>query len=113
MANKLNLISYDGEHNFNLTDPKGLISDEEQEIINKEAHPLVYGDILIEFLKTLTDKKNSKKTLSEAFDRGELREAYYWLNIDKYERKEINKFLTLYAKGDERWQEAFDEVIYL
>ncbi len=53
VANKLNLISYDGEHNFNLTDPKGLISDEEQEIINKEAHPLVYGDILIEFLNLM------------------------------------------------------------
>lgn len=79
----------------------------------KDYWAIKADDILIEFLKTLTDKKNSKKTLSEAFDRGELREAYYWLNIDKYERKEINKFLTLYAKGDERWQEAFDEVIYL
>jgi len=35
------------------------------------------------------------------------------LNIHKYERKEINKFLTLYAKGDDGWQEAFAEVIYL
>ena len=51
VANKLNLISHDGEHTFNLTDPKGLITDEEQEKINKEAHPLVYGDTLVEFLE--------------------------------------------------------------
>jgi hypothetical protein len=51
VANKINLISHDGEHTFNLTDPKGLITDEEQEKINKEAHPLVYGDTLVEFLE--------------------------------------------------------------
>jgi len=37
----------------------------------------------------------------------------YWLSISKYERKKINKFLMLYAKGDDRWQEAFEEVIYI
>lgn len=50
VANKLNLISHDGEHTFNLTDPKSLITDEEQEKINNEAHPIVYGDTLVEFL---------------------------------------------------------------
>jgi hypothetical protein len=51
VANKINLISHDGEHTFNLTDPKGLITDEEQEKINTGAHPLVYGDTLVEFLE--------------------------------------------------------------
>ena len=51
VANKINLISHDGERTFNLTDPKGLITDEEQEKINKGAHPLVYGDTLVEFLE--------------------------------------------------------------
>ncbi len=53
VANKINFISHDGEHTFNLTEPKEgkLITDEEQEKINKEAHPLVYGDILVEFLE--------------------------------------------------------------
>jgi hypothetical protein len=50
VANKLNLISHDGEHTFNLTDPKSLITDDEQEKINNEAHPIVYGDTLVEFL---------------------------------------------------------------
>ena len=69
--------------------------------------------ILTEFLIALADEKNSDKMISEVFDMYELREASYWLNINKYERKEINKFLMLYAKNDDRWQEAFDEVIYL
>jgi hypothetical protein len=50
VANKLNLISHDGEHTFNLTDPKSLITDDEQEKINNGAHPIVYGDTLVEFL---------------------------------------------------------------
>ena len=67
----------------------------------------------MEFIIALTDEKNSKKKIGEVFDLGELRKAYYWLNSDKYNRKEINKFLTLYAKCDDRWQEEFAEVIYL
>ena len=51
VANKINLISHDGSHNFNLTDPEKLISDKEQEKINDKAHPLVYGDKLVEFLE--------------------------------------------------------------
>lgn len=50
VANKLNLISHDGEHTFDLTNPKSLITDDEQEKINNEAHPIVYGDTLVEFL---------------------------------------------------------------
>jgi hypothetical protein len=52
VANKINLLSHDSEsQTFNLTDPKGLITDEEQEKINNEAHPVVYGDNLVEFLE--------------------------------------------------------------
>jgi hypothetical protein len=51
VANKINFISHDGEHTFNLTDPKQLITDDEQQKINNEAHPVVYGDILVEFLQ--------------------------------------------------------------
>lgn len=50
VANKINLISHDGEHTFDITNPKSMITDEEQEKINNKAHPLVYGDILVEFL---------------------------------------------------------------
>ena len=68
---------------------------------------------MIEFLTALADEQNSDKMISEVFDIYDLRETYYWLNINKYEYKEINKFLTLYAKNDDSWQEAFAEIIYL
>ena len=67
----------------------------------------------MEFIRVLANKKNSDKIIGEVFDMHKLRIAYYWLNISKYERKEINKFLTFYAKNDDRWLEAFAEVIYL
>lgn len=51
VANKINLVSHDGPHTFDLTNPERLITNEEQSVINNEAHPLVYGDILVEFLE--------------------------------------------------------------
>ena len=51
VASKINLISHDGEHTFELTNPKELITDDEQQKINNESHPLVYGDILLDFLE--------------------------------------------------------------
>lgn len=59
VANKINFISHDGEHTFNLSDPKELINDEEQERINNTAHPIVYGDILVEFLELVKKYVNS------------------------------------------------------
>ena len=58
VANKINLLSHDGEHTFDLTDPKQLITGEEQEVINSEAHPLVYGDKLVEFLNLMKEYVN-------------------------------------------------------
>lgn len=58
VANKINLLSHDGEHTFELANPKKLITDEEQEIINNEAHPLVYGDTLVEFLELVKNFVN-------------------------------------------------------
>ena len=54
VANKINFLSYDSTTNsFNLTDPKELISDDEQEKINNSAQPIVYGDKLVEFLELI------------------------------------------------------------
>jgi len=53
VANKINFISHDGEHTFELANPKELITDDEQEKINNEAHPVVYGDVLMEFLELM------------------------------------------------------------
>jgi len=68
-------------------------------------------EVLIEFLEALTDKNNFKKRISDVYDINQIREAYYWLNIDKYERTQVNKYLKFYANNDARWKEAFDEVI--
>ncbi len=52
VANKINLLSnVKGANNFKLTNPKSLIDDKEQEKINNQAHPIVYGDVLVEFLE--------------------------------------------------------------
>jgi len=51
VANKINFLSHDGEHTFELANPKKLITEEEQEIINSDAHPIVYGDTLVKFLE--------------------------------------------------------------
>ena len=58
VANKINLLSHNGEHTFELANPKKLISDEEQEIINNESHPMVYGDTLVEFLELVKNFVN-------------------------------------------------------
>ena len=52
VATKINLLSIaDGANTFEMSNPESLITDDEQEKINNEAHPLVYGDTLVEFLE--------------------------------------------------------------
>ena len=52
VATKINLLSIaDGANTFELANPESLITDDEQEKINNESHPLVYGDTLVEFLE--------------------------------------------------------------
>ena len=53
VASKINLLSYDSDSGviFDLTDPNELITNDTQKSINTAAHPLVYGDKLVEFLE--------------------------------------------------------------
>lgn len=51
VADRINLLSRDSKNLFNLTDQEELIKDEEMLKILDNAHPLVYGDELISFLK--------------------------------------------------------------
>lgn len=54
VSNKINLLTHkEGNPTFALTNQDNLISDEEMQKILKEAHPLVFGDKLLEFLKLL------------------------------------------------------------
>lgn len=60
VSEKINLITHNSEDNFNLTSNDSsddgaaeYISDDEMDKILNYAHPLVFGDVLIEYLKLL------------------------------------------------------------
>jgi len=56
VANKINLLTHSGgSPRFNLTNTDNLISDKEMVDILKDAHPLVFGDDLLTYLKLLKD----------------------------------------------------------
>lgn len=53
VSDKINLLSHSGIPRFTLNNQDSLITDEELEKILKNTQPLVYGDILLEFIKLL------------------------------------------------------------
>lgn len=53
VADRINLLSHDSKTYFNLTDPESLITEDELKKVFEEAHPLPYGDELINWLKQL------------------------------------------------------------
>jgi hypothetical protein len=55
VSNKINLITHGGSPTFNLTNQDNLISDSELEEIFTSAHPLPFGDILLEYLILLKE----------------------------------------------------------
>lgn len=51
VANKINLLTHvNSSPRFNVTNQDNLISDEELIKINKEAHPLVFGDVIAQWM---------------------------------------------------------------
>ena len=55
VADRINLLSHDSITPFRLNDKKDLITDEELSKILEKAHPLIYGDNLVNFLKQLIE----------------------------------------------------------
>ena len=53
MADRINLISHDGAHNYKLTNNESLIDDDTQKEIQLESQSMVYGEKLVEFLELL------------------------------------------------------------
>ncbi len=53
VAEKINLLSHKSNKNYNLTEPDKQIDDATQLEINSTAHPMVYGDNLVDFLNLL------------------------------------------------------------
>lgn len=70
-------------------------------------------EVMTDFVSAILDKGNARKRIGDVCDIDALREAKYWRKIDKYDRTEANKYLKLYANNDDRWKEAFYEVICL
>ena len=70
-------------------------------------------EIVGDMLEVVLDENNDGKAIRDKIDRRKLRESLYWLDIDKYDKKKADEYLKLYADGDERWRDAFAEVIYL
>jgi len=56
VSSKINLLTHEnGSPRFNLSNQDNLISDEEMIKILEEAHPLAFGDILLQYLKLMKD----------------------------------------------------------
>tara|TARA_R100000908_G_scaffold62538_1_gene41888 strand:+ start:3139 stop:4374 length:1236 start_codon:yes stop_codon:yes gene_type:complete len=53
VADRINLISHDGAHDYNLTNNESLIDDDTQKKIQLESQSMVYGEKLVEFLELL------------------------------------------------------------
>ena len=55
VADRINLLSHDSRTPFSLGDRKDLVTDEELGKIMENAHPVPYGDNLVDFLKKLIE----------------------------------------------------------
>ena len=92
VADKINLISHIGDNTYELSNPKSLITDNEQEVINNSAQPLVYGNHLLKFLELV------KEYISEhvhpyhglSADNGEVKTNVLRFDLNKILNKNIN-----------------------
>ena len=55
VADRINLLSHDSTTPFTLNDTKELITEKELKKILEKAHPLIYGDELVNFLTQLIE----------------------------------------------------------
>lgn len=59
VADRINLVSHDGEHTYELTDNEKLITPETQNDIHTTAQSIVFGEKLVEFLELVKNYVNS------------------------------------------------------
>lgn len=55
VSDRINLLSHDSPDYFDLNDPEKLMSDETIDEVFRKAHPVVYGDVLVAYLKKLVE----------------------------------------------------------
>jgi len=93
VSNKINLLTHkEGEPRFNLTNQDNLISDKEMQRILEEAHPLVFGDKLLEFLelvKVAVGNHNHKYPGLPAHSEGQSDAAVAIQNMNEYDLAQI------------------------
>lgn len=58
-ADKINLLSRHGDKSFGVIDSKKMVSGEMMDTILKNAHPIVYGDYLVELLRQILNVINT------------------------------------------------------
>jgi hypothetical protein len=92
VANKINLLSHDGVKRFEVTNPESLITDDEQQKINNEAQPLVYGTNLVNFLELLKKYVSSHVHPYNGLepDKGSVTTDVTNFNLDTLLNKNIN-----------------------
>lgn len=59
VADRINLVSHDGNHTYELTDDERLITPETQNDIHTTAQSIVFGEKLVEFLELVKNYVNS------------------------------------------------------
>ena len=67
-------------------------------------------ELLYELSTIFADKKNSSKRICDVVDIERIEQAQYWINIDKYEYKDINKHINLYTKNGRNWRKTLTEI---
>lgn len=55
VANKINLISHNGAHTYNLSDREELINSDSQKQIEEQSQSIVYGEKLVQFLSLIKE----------------------------------------------------------
>jgi hypothetical protein len=93
VSNKINLLTHkEGSPRFNLTNQDNLISNEEMQKILEDAHPLVFGDKLIEFLeivKVAVGNHNHKYPGLTPHSEGQSEAAIAIQNMNEYDLAQI------------------------
>lgn len=102
VASKINLLTHkDGSPRFNVMGQETLITDEEMQRILTEAHPVPFGDILIQYLKLLKNAvlnhvhNGSGKSATDLTDGNSQFVAEFKKNAEDLEKAMVSKNIRI------------------
>lgn len=93
VADKINIISHKDVNNFELTDNKSLIKEENLDDIMSKLHQLPYGDILVEYLEILR-----KAIVLHTHNFGAMEPPIYYGPIKIANELDFNKILSEHVR---------------